>query len=433
MKLFKHYFLLLIGFFITNSLIKADDFSVKFGGFVKTDIYYDTRQSFGLREQHIYMWPLDVKTDGNNQDINDEASFHILPIQTRVFMNATGPGIFGGKTSGYIEGEFLGSTDASINSLRLRHAFVDLDFNNTKIRVGQFWHPMFATENFPEVLSFNTGVPTIPFNRSPQIRISQKIDNFTLMVAAVGQRDFANQGPAGTSNTYMRNAGFPELVVGTSYSSADFKAGITASTKTIKPYTTYIFPSTFPGNWPPTDFKVDDKLTTYSASAYARVKIENFHIKTQATYGENLSEFLMIGGYGVTNIDSSILVVSENGFGKRSLLGEYRITNRGGKGVKTLNITPKTGPLIAMVNVLDTDDLMIINKSGLTIRMSVAELREMGRATQGVRLINLKSDDKIAAVTKIKEDAFNGNGQDTFNDAGINDQGVDIHEEIDDE
>lgn len=108
---------------------------------------------------------------------------------------------------------------------------------------------------------------------------------------------------------------------------------------------------------------------------------------------------------------NSILVVSEYGYGKRSVLDEYRITNRGGKGVKTLNITPKTGPLIAMVNVTDNDDLMIINKSGITIRMSVSELREMGRATQGVRLINLKSGDKIAAVTKVHEEAFNGNGE----------------------
>ena len=108
---------------------------------------------------------------------------------------------------------------------------------------------------------------------------------------------------------------------------------------------------------------------------------------------------------------NSILVVSEYGYGKRSGLDEYRITNRGGKGVKTLNVTPKTGPLIALVNVTDNDDLMIINKSGITIRMSISSLREMGRATQGVKLINLKQDDKIAAVTKVQEDAFNGHAE----------------------
>ncbi len=105
--------------------------------------------------------------------------------------------------------------------------------------------------------------------------------------------------------------------------------------------------------------------------------------------------------------DSQILVVTENGYGKRTKLvdedGEdvYRITNRGGKGVKTLNITEKTGQLISINDVTDEDDLMIINKSGLTIRMKISDLRVMGRATQGVRLINIKGNDSIAAVTKV--------------------------------
>ncbi len=108
--------------------------------------------------------------------------------------------------------------------------------------------------------------------------------------------------------------------------------------------------------------------------------------------------------------DSQILVVTENGYGKRTKLvdedGEdvYRITNRGGKGVKTLNITEKTGKLISINAVTDADDLMIINKSGLTIRMAIDDLRVMGRATQGVRLINLKGKDSIAAVTKVMKD-----------------------------
>lgn len=97
-----------------------------------------------------------------------------------------------------------------------------------------------------------------------------------------------------------------------------------------------------------------------------------------------------------------ILVVSEKGYGKRSKLDDYRVTNRGGKGVKTLNITEKTGNLIAIKNVKDDDDLMIINKSGIAIRIPVSALRVMGRATQGVRLINLKNDDEIAAVAKVE-------------------------------
>jgi len=113
----------------------------------------------------------------------------------------------------------------------------------------------------------------------------------------------------------------------------------------------------------------------------------------------------VVGMVSVHNFEDDILVVSERGYGKRSNIEDYRITNRGGKGVKTISITKKTGGLVAIKNVTDTDDLMIINKSGIAIRMGVEDLRVMGRATQGVRLINLKDNDSIAAVAKVmKED-----------------------------
>ncbi|MCC1484553.1 DNA gyrase subunit A [Winogradskyella immobilis] len=112
----------------------------------------------------------------------------------------------------------------------------------------------------------------------------------------------------------------------------------------------------------------------------------------------------VIGMIAVDDMESNILVVSENGYGKRSSLEDYRVTNRGGKGVKTISITEKTGNLVAIKNVTDEDDLMIINKSGIAIRMAVADLRVMGRATQGVKLINLKGNDSIAAVAKVMKD-----------------------------
>ena len=109
----------------------------------------------------------------------------------------------------------------------------------------------------------------------------------------------------------------------------------------------------------------------------------------------------VIGMISVDDMESEILVVSEKGYGKRSSLEDYRITNRGGKGVKTISITDKTGNLVAVKNVSDADDLMIINKSGIAIRMAVDSLRVMGRATQGVRLINIREGDAIAAVAKV--------------------------------
>jgi DNA gyrase subunit A len=119
----------------------------------------------------------------------------------------------------------------------------------------------------------------------------------------------------------------------------------------------------------------------------------------------------VIGMVCVEDYSKTILVVSEFGYGKRTYLNDpetdeaiYRITNRGGKGVKTLNVTDKTGNLVAMKVVTDEDDLMIINKSGIAIRMHVADLRTQGRATQGVKLINLKGKDQIAAVAKVESD-----------------------------
>jgi len=112
----------------------------------------------------------------------------------------------------------------------------------------------------------------------------------------------------------------------------------------------------------------------------------------------------VIGMVSVHNFDEEILVVSENGYGKRSNIDDYRVTNRGGKGVKTISITEKTGGLVAIKNVSDSDDLMIINKSGIAIRMSVEDLRVMGRATQGVKVINIKDNDSIAAVAKVMKD-----------------------------
>ena len=115
------------------------------------------------------------------------------------------------------------------------------------------------------------------------------------------------------------------------------------------------------------------------------------------------SEDEVIGMVCVNDLNSTVLVVSENGYGKRSAVEDYRITNRGGKGVKTINVTEKTGNLIALKNVNDSEDLMVINQSGITIRIGIDTLRVMGRATQGVKVIRLKDEDKIASVAKVSK------------------------------
>lgn len=137
----------------------------------------------------------------------------------------------------------------------------------------------------------------------------------------------------------------------------------------------------------------------------------------------------VIGMVSVQDLNSEILVVSEKGYGKRSALEEYRETNRGGKGVKTMNITDKTGLLVSINSVTDQDDLMIINKSGLTIRLRISDLRIMGRNTQGVRLINIKGNDSIAAVAKVMREEEDEILTDEITDAQLPNENADSVDE----
>ena len=140
----------------------------------------------------------------------------------------------------------------------------------------------------------------------------------------------------------------------------------------------------------------------------------------------------VIGMIAVNDMESNILVVSEKGYGKRSKLEDYRVTNRGGKGVKTLNISEKTGELVAIKNVDDSNDLMIINKSGITIRMAVEDLRVMGRATQGVKLINIKGKDSIAAVAKVMREEDAEEGEDGDENVDESESGTEIENDTTD-
>ncbi|WP_324755496.1 DNA gyrase subunit A [Sphingobacterium thalpophilum] len=139
----------------------------------------------------------------------------------------------------------------------------------------------------------------------------------------------------------------------------------------------------------------------------------------------------VIGMISVNDSETTVLVVSEKGYGKRTDIEDYRVTNRGGKGVKTINVTEKTGELVAIKGVTDAEDLMIINKSGIVIRIAVEELRVMGRATQGVRLINLKDNDEIASITKVdrEEESDEEIGNPETTEGFASEENIDSNEE----
>ncbi len=170
-----------------------------------------------------------------------------------------------------------------------------------------------------------------------------------------------------------------------------------------------------------TDGDMDMMLAVHSGKAI------RFHEKTVRAVGRTASGVKgvtlgspkdeVVGMVTAKAGEKDILVVSENGYGKRSVLEDYRITNRGGKGVKTINITEKTGKLIAMKAVTDDDDLMIITENGIAIRLAVRAVRVMGRNTQGVKLINLRDGDQIAAATQVPANSENGDNHSSEDEA----------------
>ena len=277
----------------------ASDFGVKFSGFVKTDLIWDSRQSVTAREGHFYLYPLNEKLDNNGKDINAQPNFNILSIQTRMRVLATGPDVWGAKTSAFVEGAFFGSVSITINTLRLRHAFVKLAWPQTQLLAGQFWHPMFNTRNFPGTVSFNTGAPFQPFSRNPQVRLTQTIGKFNLAVTAMSQRDFLSNGPNGASCEYLRNSSVPALNLRFEYfdkyeNGNEFLMGLSANYKMLKPRLAT-----------PENFITDEIAQSGSFTGYLKYKARDVTFKVNGFYGGDAYNLTMLGGYATTALSDS--------------------------------------------------------------------------------------------------------------------------------
>ncbi|MBE0570632.1 MAG: hypothetical protein IH618_03735 [Ignavibacteriaceae bacterium] len=278
---------------IIHSQTKNQSFGISFSGFVKTDIFYDSRQSVTIREGHFLLYPQNENLDINTNDINDKSSFNILSIQSRVNAKITGPEVVAAKPSAVLEGEFFGTSDADINGFRLRHAFVKLDWEKTSLLVGQTWHPMFIVEMFPGVVSFNTGAPFQPFSRNPQVRFTHSIKKIKFIAVAASQRDFTSNGPEGFSSVYLRNSVVPNLNAQLQYTGDNIFGGAGIDYKLITPKISTT-----------KKVKTDESLSSLSFTGYAKLNIDPVTIKLQGVYGSNMADHLMLGGYAVKSADT---------------------------------------------------------------------------------------------------------------------------------
>ena len=291
----KSILLLLLTGFVFNIIAQAQEEEPKYGitftGFVKNDFIFDTRQTVSAREGHFLLYPANVKEDPAGDDINARSSFNYLSIQTRLTGTITGPDAFGAKTSGKIEGAFFGHANSDINGFRLRHAYIKLNWTNTEVILGQYWHLMFVTGCFPGTVSFNTGVPFQYFSRNPQIRISHKVGALTLTGAVATQRDFASPG----GSDVLRNALLPDLQGQMSYSSDNLLLGVGAGYKQLLPHLE-------------TDsaYKTDESIGGFTAQSFVKYVTNPVTIKIEGAYAQNGYDGLFIGGFAVKSITDSL-------------------------------------------------------------------------------------------------------------------------------
>jgi hypothetical protein len=292
----------------------GQSFGISLSGFVKTDLMYDTRQVVSLREGHFLLYPQNENPDIYGNDINDKPSFNILSIQTRINGKITGPDAFNAKTSGVIEGEFFGTSDADINGFRLRHAFIKLDWESTSLLVGQTWHPMFIAEVFPGVVSFNTGVPFQPFSRNPQVKFTYSFNALKFIAAAASQRDFASNGPDGFTSTYLRNSLIPNLHVQMQYSDEHIFAGAGIDYKIITPR---IITSR--------RLKTNESINSTAFTGFVKFIFQPFTLKLQGVYGGNLADQIMLGGYAVSSLDTLTGYEEYTSINNMSLWGDISV------------------------------------------------------------------------------------------------------------
>ena len=287
-KLFLLPFLL---FSLLNGFAADPSVGYQLYGFVRNDFYINSRQNFEVLDGLFSIFPKPVDINTNGKDKNAVPNAEMLSVATRLGIDFRGTPIMGAKSTAKIECDFAGIS-TSYYLIRIRQAYLKLNWEKTELLVGQTWHPLFGSV-LPTVPSLNTGSPFQPFNRSPQVRAKRMLTNELSVIGSVNyQMQYMSQGPLGASPSYLKNALLPDIFVGLESKSKHWISGVGFDTKMLKIN--------------------DARLSSGSAVAYTQYADNQLQIKAKAIYGQNLSDHLMIGGYGISNKSTTNNIVYTN-------------------------------------------------------------------------------------------------------------------------
>lgn len=292
-------FLSIIFTSIKSNAQEEEKVTVKISGHVWTESIFDTRQTVNARDSDVLLYPAKEVLDANGNDINSKSSFNMLNIHSRARLKITAPKFLNAKVSGLIEGDFVGSSNDKIGLFRLRHAMVKLNWAKSELLAGQYWHPMFTTDVYPQIVSWGAAVPFFPLERSAQLRYSYgATKNSKFSIAASTQLDFKSNGPNGPSTEYMRNAAMPEFNATYVFGlKSSFLIGANIGYKTLRPQLSYTVNSL--------TYKSEETIGSYHINLFSKIKIDKAAVRLGTIYGQNLYDFVMLGGYGVSGVNSN--------------------------------------------------------------------------------------------------------------------------------
>lgn len=278
---------------LMGSLRAQSPFALEWHGFVNPHYYADSRAVVGGREDMMLFYPKPIVKDSLGRDINDGWQANMLAITARLGLTVEGPEMLGANTMAYIEGDFTGSTNAAINNLRLRHAYLRLYWDSHELTVGQYWYAMVVHEIMPMTNPLNMGAPFHCYARQPQVRYSYfPTGNWELLAVAQWQLDNMSQGllnglPA-SSTLFARHSLVPELNLQLHYYlTKHFFFGVAVNLKTIQPQVTTV----------DTLLKHTGRHSSFSWSLFGRYNGPGFTVKAQALLNNSLYEGCSLGGY----------------------------------------------------------------------------------------------------------------------------------------
>ena len=287
--------LLLVGMLaLFSTTAQRKNFTYKFYGFVRGDLFYNSRANMAPIDGNFYLYPLDKSFDADGKDLNATPNGSFYTFTSRLGLDVTGPDIGKARSSAKIETDF-GGFSGSNTMLRIRQAYVNLDWGKSAVLVGQTWHPLFGDVS-PQMLNLSTGAPFQPFNRSPQIRYRYTSGKGLQLTGAVlWQLQYLSAGPNGKSEEYIKNSCIPEVYVSADYKVDGLIAGVGMEVLSLKPRQQTTVDDRV--------YKVNERVTSLSFEAHAKYMTQDWVIAGKTLLASNLTQACMLGGYAVTSVD----------------------------------------------------------------------------------------------------------------------------------